>query len=138
MVHQRPHQNQRRGGGVADTVVDPTDALVKRAVAVGSGSPRLDAVLPVLSALSSADFFPVPPDLAASDNGGAQQMHEQWGRGRCSSSSNGRYSCASRCPTQAPGGRAISYSMECRLWGGLFSHGGHVNSMVAMEVWDPD
>ena len=50
-------------------MVAPANALVKCAVAVGSGY-RLDAVLPALSALPSADFFPVLPGLAASDDGG--------------------------------------------------------------------
>jgi hypothetical protein len=44
----------------------------------------VDTVFPAPSALHLADFFPVPPGLglangaAALDDGGAQQMHEQW------------------------------------------------------------
>ncbi len=75
MVHQRPHQNQRMGGGAADAAAALVATLVECTVGVGSGY-HLDAVFPALSALPSADFFPVPPGLglangaAVSDNGG--------------------------------------------------------------------
>ncbi len=64
------------GGGTADSAAALAAALDGRTVAVGSGY-QLDAMFPATAALSLADFFPVPLGL---DNGGLQQMHEQWVR----------------------------------------------------------
>ena len=71
--------------------------------------------------------------------GGAQQMHEQWAR-PLQQQQQQQWEMQLRKPLPYPSawGEGYLLSVEHCLWGGLFSHGGHVNSMVVMEVWDPD